>query len=282
MPMRTPSPQSTQSGIRFAPVPGIGAVQRNLGLPNGSTVLFPDDLHDLLNREADAWEETPEFTRLQQPLQRVSLSSAIHWFENLNDKYDKVVTQPWGWSFARKATQEKDVEHLNEYISEYNGETSPVEDGMSLALRLVQPLPKHFVDWEIKGNKIEYEIHGRLYSTHDDGPQLYPISGKGVACGCGARDMYYLLRDLGLDSLVRVIRLHEILVGSSTEEYQAALQEKMDGGHRSGVELPKIDTTSAKNIEKMNKQKLSPKLNEALKALQSKPKSARYRNRLNE
>ena len=282
VPVRTSSLQSPQSGVRFAPVPGRSAVQRSLGLPNGSTVLFPGDFHDLLNQEADAWEQTPTFAVLQRPLQRVALSSPIHWAENLNEKFDKVVTQPWGWSFATKSIQEKDVRDLNEYIAEYNAETLPVEESSSLASRLVQPLPKHFVDWEIKGNKIEYVIHGRRYSTHDDSPQLYPIKGKGIACGCGVHDMYYLLKDLGRDTPARVIRLHEILIGSSTSEYQQALQEKMSGGHRSGVELPNIETTSAKTIEKMNPLKLVPRLKAARTALESTKRSLRFKNKLAE
>ncbi len=202
-------------------------------------------------------KERVKKTLKEGSMENVSLSSAIHWFENLNEKYDKVVTQPWGFSFAPRKTQEEDVKAINEYI------------GLFKAGKIEKQTHRH------EGPKTIYTVNGRVYSTHADSHQLYPISGPGVIHGRGPVDMYYVLQALERDEPARVIRLYEQYVGMD-EKWHKAAAEKMEGGHRSGVELPDIKTTSAGTIKKMQPTKLEAKVKEARAALEKVPPSNQY------
>jgi len=87
--------------------------------------------------------------------------------------------------------------------------------------------------------------------------------------------MYYVLQALERDEPARVIRLYEQYVGMD-EKWHKAAAEKMEGGHRSGVELPDIKTTSAGTIKKMQPTKLEAKVKEARAALEKVPPSNQY------
>jgi hypothetical protein len=65
------------------------------------------------------------------------------------------------------------------------------------------------------------------------------------------------------------------------ENYEKAAEEKKQGGHRSGVTIPKTKTTPAANLKLKKAGVLENLKNEAVEAL-NKPTSAQYSNRLKE
>lgn len=198
----------------------------------------------------------------RQLLYEVSLSSDIHHLDKLAERYLGVMTQPWGFSFAKTGIQETDVEYIKNYIKRWN--KNEIEK------------PSHIVD----GRKIRYTGEtGIVYSTHDDSNQLYPISGPGVYRGKGAGDMYRILKKLNLDIPLRVIRLHEAYLHFQDPEVARKLQEKLEGGHRSGIEVPKPTYTNKAKIEKakgLKKTRLDEQVETIRKELGSIPPSKQF------
>ena len=196
----------------------------------------------------------------------VSLPSAVHHEENLGKKYEDMSNQPWGFSISPKAQQQQDVNAINEHINKYNS-------GQSVADSPVTHKPA-------SDGKTEYSIEGRTYSTHSDTAQLYPVSGPGISTGQGPGDMYHLLKQNGKLTDVSKIRLNELHQGMQGQAYQEQAQNKIAGGHRSGVSLPKPKRTAGGNINKMNPQKLKPLLAQAQQRMDSVPISERFSNQL--
>lgn len=246
-------------------------------------MVFPSDIMAELNAEVDALgyglgleqaefveDDAPEFPSQhveageRERLGAVSLSSGIHHFELLAQNYKAVVTQPWGFSVAKKALQQTDLVKINAYIVKWNS-------GAVVAK----------IHRRGEGNKILYEVDGRTYSTHEDSNQLYPIHGPGIASGNGPADMYRLLKAIGKADPAKIIKLYEQLLGTQSEEYTSAAKKKKEGGHRSAVKIPKAKTTSAGNLKRMKSGALEALKAEAEEAL-TQPASAQYSNRLNE
>lgn len=196
----------------------------------------------------------------------VSLPSAVHHQENLGKKWDDMVNQPWGFSISPKAQQQQDVDAINQHINKWN-------DGQSVADSPVKHKPA-------SDGKTEYSIEGRTYSTHSDTAQLYPISGPGISTGKGAGDMYHLLKQNNMLNKVNTIQIHQLHQGMQAQAYQEQAQNKIAGGHRSGVDLKKPQVTPAGNINKMKDHKLKPLLDGAKKGMDEVPPSPRFSNQL--
>lgn len=204
-------------------------------------------------------ERFPDVRQERVRLVSVSLASEIHHLNKLGEKFLGVMTQPWGFSFADVGDQRTDLAWINEYIAGWNENRVQAEI--------------HVKD----GEKFQYTApSGRVYSTHSDSSQLYPIGGPGVYCGNGAGDMYRILKHLKKDSPAKVIQLAQALSHSQTEEFIAASEEKKAGGHRSGVEIPKAKVTSAGNIEKMKEFRLKPILEDAIAKLEAVELSTQF------
>jgi hypothetical protein len=273
------APRSGSPVFRPLTATPIRPPARTIQRAESGRIMFPGDFMEELERVVDspAYQQSlppaeyvePDFSpkpaAQREQLSTVTLSSAIHHAEQLGQKYKDVVTQPWGFSFAKKSTQQEDLAAINAYITKWNAGEKVVKIHASGG-----------------GNKIQYTVNDRIYSTHEDSSQLYPISGPGIASGNGPSDMYYLLSELGKAEAAKVIKLAEQLKATKSAEFAKAAAEKMEGGHRSGVKVPKAKTSSAATLKLMKGGVLEKAKTDAEKELRKQPKSAQYSNRLDE
>lgn len=120
----------------------------------------------------------------QRTLHPVSEPSDAHRFESLNANYKNIAAHAYGFSFATRELMADDTKIINKFIAAFNGrgKWTPKARKVSYDFGL--------------GNKIEYTVNGRTYSTHDNTSQLYPLRGTDITAGVGAVAMGRVLRAL--------------------------------------------------------------------------------------
>lgn len=128
------------------------------------------------------------FSKLEGPkvaFQLVSEPSDVHREESLNRNYADIAAHAHGFSFAPRAVMAADTAIINEFIRAMN-RTGEWTEGAAE------------VSWDHgSGNKLEYTVNGRTYSTHDNSAQLYPLSGVQVTHGSGPVDMGRIMEARG-------------------------------------------------------------------------------------
>lgn len=117
----------------------------------------------------------------------VSASSAHHDLNLIKSKAASAAAKLYGFSFVNKATERADVDMINEYIK---GKRVKGSDG-----QVITHGPATHAGAKL--GMIQYLINGRIYSTHADTTQLFPVSGTGIVNGNGIADMLKELKKLG-------------------------------------------------------------------------------------
>jgi len=120
----------------------------------------------------------------QRPLHTVSEPSDAHRFESLNVNFKNIAAHGYGFSFATRAIMIADTDIINEFVAAFNGLAAWTAAAEEVSY-----------DFGL-GNKIEYTVNGRVYSTHDHSSQLYPLHGTSITNGVGPVAMGRVLRDL--------------------------------------------------------------------------------------
>lgn len=88
------------------------------------------------------------------------------------------------FSFIAKGTEATDILLINQYIDAFNS-----GNGADV------PAVTHGTGE--KAGMIQFFVNNRIYSTHENSMQLFPVSGTGIRSGAGADDMVNALRSEG-------------------------------------------------------------------------------------
>ena len=142
--------------------------------------------------QPDDEEKQPEVD-----LKRVSQPGAIHNLDKLGQNY-KAMAGHVAFAVADREQMAKDVTKINGYIEALkgNGDRSEFANASHDA---VNHLPR-----------IRYKVDDRVYDTHDDSSQLFPISGAGVSSGKGPVDMVTVLKTHNKLTIERYLTLAQI------------------------------------------------------------------------
>ncbi|MES2317752.1 MAG: hypothetical protein V4631_09685 [Pseudomonadota bacterium] len=125
------------------------------------------------------------------PAGYVSASSAHHALHLLRTKAASAASKTYGFSFVDKPTETADVAKINEYIKHLkSGSAEPFLD--SEGKRMSHGKATHA---GAKPGMIQFKVNGRVYSTHADTLQLFPVSGAGIVAGKGIADMLKVLKE---------------------------------------------------------------------------------------
>jgi hypothetical protein len=119
------------------------------------------------------------------PHSSVAASSAHHDMKLLKNKAPSAAGKEYGYSFVDKAVEKGDVATINKYMQHVlDKEQGPFldDDGN----------PVTHAPATHQGSKpgmIQFQVNGRVYSTHADTSQLFPVSGDGIVHGKGPVEM---------------------------------------------------------------------------------------------
>ncbi len=162
----------------------------------------------------------------RSPLPFPSLSAEKHWSEQVHHHVE-TAERATGFAFAPKATQELDLGAIRAYVAVHNDESNDASAFPQNVTHTPKPATKqteftvthHFAADDTplppgSDPNVIARSERRTYSTHEDGGQLYPISGDGIFSGVGAAQMRQQLT------------LAKIPVSEGNESYLQSLEER--------------------------------------------------------